>query len=287
MKVFPTSPSVNRENPWHPHAARIKSITAEVPNITTYEIELEDAEIRKAYEFQPGQFNMLYLPGFGESAISISSDPATPERLLHTVRIVGNVTQGLARKSPGDQIFLRGPFGSCWPVSECHGQDLIIACGGLGLPPLRPVIYQILENRDLFGNVSLIYGARSPQDLLFTKDYQHWQQQGIQVEVTVDLADAQWTGNVGVVPSLFDRLEIDPLKTLTFTCGPEIMMRFVIQEARSRGIPAEQIYLSMERNMNCAIGMCGHCQLGPEFICKDGPVFRSDRMEPYLHMEDF
>ena len=286
MTAVTPAPSVDRLNPWQPHAARIVSVTPEVRNITTYELELEDPDLRKRYRFAPGQFNMLYLPGFGESAISISSNPHQPERLLHTVRAVGNVTQALARKQVGDQILLRGPFGSSWPVELCRGQDLVIACGGLGLPPLRPVIYDVLGRRAEFGSVALLYGARRPQDLLFTDEYERWRSGGIDVAVTVDVGDGTWSGQIGVVPTLFERLRIVPDRTLVMTCGPEIMMRFVMQDAREHGIPREQIYLSMERNMNCAVGLCGHCQLGPAFICKDGPVFRLDRIEPYLYREE-
>ncbi len=286
MTVTTPAPSVDRLNPWQPHTARIVSVTREVRSITTYELELEAPAVREQYRFAPGQFNMLYLPGFGEAAISISSSPSRTGTLLHTVRAVGNVTSALAKKQPGDQILLRGPFGSAWPLDQCRGQDLVIACGGLGLPPLRPLIYEVLRRRADYGQVSLLYGARTPQDLLFTREYDVWKSAGIQVNVTVDLGDGQWAGQIGVVPTLFERLQLVPERTWVLTCGPEIMMRFVIQEAIERGIPREQIYLSMERNMNCAVGLCGHCQLGPAFICKDGPVFRLDQMEPYLHNED-
>ncbi|MCA8998249.1 MAG: FAD/NAD(P)-binding protein [Planctomycetaceae bacterium] len=287
MTVSAPFPSVNRLDPWKAHSAKICAVFEEVPGIKTYELELEPAGVRDEYRFQPGQFNMVYLPGFGESAISISSDPGSPGRLLHTVRAVGNVTNALARKQTGDQILLRGPFGSWWPLENCIGQDLIIACGGVGLPPLRPVIYEIVRRRKEFGDVSILYGARRPEDLLFTNEYESWRKAGIQLEVTVDLGNLGWTGHIGVVPTLFERLDVSPAQTSVFTCGPEIMMRFVIQEAQDRGIASERIFLSMERNMNCALGLCGHCQLGPEFICKDGPVFSFDRMEPYFHMEDF
>ena len=286
MMSATSAPSVDRLNPWQPHAARIVSVMPEVRGIATYELELELPEVREKYRFAPGQFNMLYLPGFGEAAISISSSPDTTGTLLHTVRAVGNVTTALAKKQAGDQILLRGPFGSSWPLDQCRGQDLVIACGGLGLPPLRPLIYEVLRRRSDYGRVSLLYGARTPQDLLFTGEYAAWRQGDIDVDVTVDLGDEQWAGPIGVVPTLFERLQLASERTWVLTCGPEIMMRFVIQEALERGIPREQIYLSMERNMNCAVGLCGHCQLGPAFICKDGPVFRLDQMEPYLHRED-
>jgi NAD(P)H-flavin reductase len=281
-----TSPTVDRLNPWQAHCVRIRSIQPEVLGIATYELALEDVAA-KAFRFQPGQFNMLYLPGIGESAISISSDPDDPERLLHTIRVVGNVTSALSRKRPGDQILLRGPFGSAWPMADCRDCDLVIAAGGLGLAPLRPVIHYVINRRDQFGKVWLLYGARAAKDLLFRNQYDTWRAAGIDVEVTVDLGDEQWDGHIGVVPQLFSRLRLDAPRTRVLTCGPEVMMRFVIMEALARQVDPSHIFLSMERNMNCALGFCGHCQLGPAFVCKDGPVFRYQQMERYLHVDDF
>jgi NAD(P)H-flavin reductase len=281
------APTVDPLDPFAPHAARIQSIEAEVAGIDTYALEFEDADTRRKYRFQPGQFNMLYLPGIGEAAISISSDPNQPETLLHTIRAVGNVTAALTRKHPGDQILLRGPFGSSWPLDECRGCDLVIAAGGVGLPPLRPLIYEIVQHRDQFGRVMLLYGARTPGDLLFQDEYDAWRGAGIEVEITVDIGDLGWSEHIGVVPALFERLTLDASCTRVFTCGPEIMMRFVIYEAIERGVALHHAFLSIERNMNCAVGFCGHCQLGPTFVCKDGPVFNFDQIDEYLGVEDF
>jgi NAD(P)H-flavin reductase len=203
------------------------------------------------------------------------------------VRVAGNVTRALSRKHAGDQIALRGPFGSAWPVEACRGNDVVIACGGVGLAPLRPAIYHFIRHRDQYGRLILLYGARTPNDLLYTDEYDAWRKAGIEVEVTVDLGSADWSGDIGVVPVLFYRLRLKAPQTRVLTCGPEIMMRFVIFEALARKVRTEHIYLSMERNMNCALGFCGHCQLGPAFVCKDGPVFSYQQMEPYLHVEDF
>lgn len=273
-------------NPWVPMATRIVDITHEVHGISTYALQFENASIANDYRFLPGQFNMLYLPGFGEAAISISSDPDQPNSLAHTVRVAGNVTRALSRMKMGQQLLLRGPFGTSWPVDKLTGCDVILACGGVGLAPLRPVIYHIKNHRDDYGRVRLLYGARTPSDLLYTNEYDDWRAHDIEVNVTVDLGDDAWTGQIGVVPVLFDRLRLTPSQTRVLTCGPEIMMRFVILEALGRKVRPNHIFLSMERNMNCAIGFCGHCQLGPEFICKDGPVFTYQRMEPYLNHED-
>ncbi len=280
------APDHTAASPWMAHLMRIQDIKQEVPSIATYELSFEDPQIADSYRFLPGQFNMLYLPGFGEAAISISSDPQKRGSLWHTVRVAGNVTGALARKEPGDQIGLRGPFGSAWPVEACKGNDVLIACGGVGLAPLRPAIYHIINHRNDYGRVFLLYGARTSTDLLYTDEYETWREAGINVEVTVDLGDFGWTGQIGVVPMLFYRVRLQAERTRILTCGPEIMMRFVIFEALARKVRPEHIYLSMERNMKCAVGFCGHCLLGPAFVCKDGPVFSYAQMEPYLHLED-
>jgi NAD(P)H-flavin reductase len=273
-------------NPWMAQLTRITGIVHEAPAIATYQLAFEDDQFGQAYQFEPGQFNMLYLPGFGESAISISSDPALPRQPRHTVRAVGNVTRALARLPLGSQVGLRGPFGRGWPIAACRDSDVVLAAGGLGLPPLRSAIYALLAQRPAIGRIWLLYGARTPADLLFTGEFDAWRAAGIEVHVTVDRADAAWRGHIGVVPTLFSRLRLSPERTRVLTCGPEIMMRYVILEALSLGVKAGDIYLSMERNMNCAVGLCGHCQLGPAFICKDGPVFSYDRLGPYLSRED-
>lgn len=271
---------------WMPDLATIGAIKAETPGIQTYELIFEDAQVAAGYRFQPGQFNMLYVPGIGEAAISISSDPEEQGKLGHTVRAAGNVTHSLARLGPGDQVSVRGPFGSSWPMEACQGHDVVLACGGVGLAPLRPAIYHILRHRANYGRAMLLYGARTHRDLLYSDEYESWRQKGIEVELTVDVGSDQWQGNVGVVPVLFYRLRLNAPRTRLLTCGPEIMMRFVIFEALARRLKTEHIYLSMERNMKCAVGLCGHCQLGPAFVCKDGPVFTYRQMEPYMHVED-
>jgi NAD(P)H-flavin reductase len=271
-------------NPWIANLARIADIRTEAPGISTYDLVLEDSARR--CEFLPGQFNMVYLPGFGESAISISSDPARTDVLSHTVRVAGNVTRALARMSPGDTIGLRGPFGTSWPVAECRGKDVVIACGGIGLAPLRPAIYHFLNHREDFGRLVLLYGARTPNDLLFKAEYDDWRSRGLDVQVTVDIGDANWQGHIGVAPVLFYRLRLPPNNTAVLTCGPEIMIRFVVFEALARKLKPTDIYVSMERNMSCGMGLCGHCQLGSHFVCKDGPVFNFRQVERYFNLED-
>jgi NAD(P)H-flavin reductase len=269
-----------------PYWAEIKEIVPEAEGVSTYWLEFTDKEIREKYQFACGQFNMLYLPGYGEAAISISSDPEKPELIGHTVRFVGNVTQAISRLNVGETLGIRGPFGTTWQIDELQGQDVVIAAGGIGLAPLRPVIYHIINHRDDYGRVVIIYGARSPRDLLYPQEYATWEENGIEVMPTVDRADESWQGHVGVVPMLFYHLRFNNEKTILLSCGPEIMMRFVVFEGLARRIPTDRIYLSLERNMKCGQGFCGHCQMGPFFVCKDGPVFRFDQLEPYFNLED-
>jgi NAD(P)H-flavin reductase len=233
--------------------------------------------------FLPGQFSMLYVFGVGEIPISISGDPAQPEHLVYTVRSVGLTTHMLITRKRGESIGVRGPFGSCWPVEEAKGKDVILVAGGIGLAPLRPVIYHVLRHRDDYGRLIILYGARTPQDMLFSNELRSWSMlRDTEVRVTVDAGDRNWRGNVGVVPSLLRSVQLRPERSVPMICGPETMMKFVVRELELRGLGASQIYLSMERSMKCGVGFCGHCQYGPHFICKDGPVFRYDRVRALL-----
>ncbi|QDU38113.1 Anaerobic sulfite reductase subunit B [Maioricimonas rarisocia] len=275
------------QNPWQSRIARIERITPETPGVATYDLVLDAPPEAGQFTFRPGQFNMLYLPGVGEVAISISGSPANRASIPHTIREAGNVTRALAGMREGASIGVRGPFGSCWPVVESAGKDVLLVAGGIGLAPLRPVIYDLLDRRDDFGQLTLLYGTRSPDSLLYAAEYREWQDRGLNVRVTVDRSDTNWKGNVGVVTVLLDRLPLPrPDATVVMTCGPEVMMWYAIQSALQRGISHESMYVSLERNMNCAIGLCGHCQLGPEFLCKDGPVFRYDRVASILKVDD-
>ncbi len=223
--------------------------------------------------YLPGQFNMLYRFGIGDSAISISGDTAREEVLVHTIRNVGSVTRALCRSAVGDTVGVRGPFGSDWPIGGQRGRDLVIVAGGIGMAPLRPVLYYIVRHRGDFGRVTLLYGAREPGDHLYTAEMQRWRDHDIHVELTVDTADHGWNGNIGVVTSIIRLASFRPGITTVFICGPEVMMRFVALEFQTLGVAPERILVSMERNMKCAVGFCGHCQLGPEFVCTDGAVF--------------
>lgn len=238
-------------------------------------------------DYLPGQFNMLYAFGIGEVAISVSGDPTVPGAYIHTVRNVGAVSGAIARLTPGAMLGLRGPYGTPWPTTAAEGSDVLFVAGGLGLAPLRPAIYQVLANRARYGRVALLYGTRSPSDILFRQELERWRRRlDLEVLVTVDHADTGWRGDVGVVPKLIPRTAFDPMHTVAMVCGPELMMRFTAEALRAAGLPAETIHLSMERNMKCAIGLCGHCQFGPDFICKDGAVMPYDRLAGLLTVRE-
>ncbi len=281
-----TWPSPTGANPWLAHTVVIRDIKQEVAGVATYQLTFQDQRHATSYGFLPGQFNMLYLPGAGEIPISLSENPRATESWAHTVRVAGNVTRTLAGLKVGETLGLRGPFGSSWPLAECIGRDVVLVSGGIGLAPLRPAIYALLNDRRQFGRLNLLYGARTPDTLLYADEYDDWSARGMIVHTTVDRSGTGWMGNVGVVTLLLERLRtFDPRNTLLLCCGPEVMMKFTAMAALDRGLTPSQIWVSTERNMQCAIGLCGHCQLGPEFICKDGPVFRYDRIVKFMDVE--
>jgi len=253
----------------------------------TVTIELKPPVGHGSLAFYPGQFNMLYVYGVGEVPISISGDPAQGETLVHTVRVVGAVTKAIGRLKPDDSIGVRGPYGIAWPVQEGVGKDIVLVTGGIGLAPLRPVVYYLLANREKYGRIVLLYGARTPEDILFRKDLEKWRSRfDLDLSLTVDRATGSWHSNVGVVPALIGRTPFDPQACIAMVCGPEIMMRFTALELEKQGLELNQIYVSMERNMQCGVGLCGHCQIGSTFVCKDGPVYRYDRIRSLFTMRE-
>jgi NAD(P)H-flavin reductase len=265
-----------------PVPVRVSRVRREMAGVTTLELTLASA-----FGFVPGQFNMLYMFGLGEVAISLSGDPAEEGRVVHTVRAVGAVSRAITRLRRNQVIGVRGPYGSCWPVAESEGGDIIVVAGGLGLAPLRPIIYRVLAHRERYGRVVVLYGARGPADILYRRELEAWRRRlDLEIYVTVDHAAADWRGNVGVVPALIPRMPIDPDHAVAMVCGPEIMMRFAADALRQRGLAMDRIFVSMERNMKCAIGLCGHCQFGPAFVCRDGPIFRFDRIAPFFNIRE-
>jgi len=259
---------------WMPVPARILAVTTENFNTRTFRLQFVDGEIARGYRFAPGQFNMVYVPGVGEAAISISSDPAAAGTLDHTIRVCGSVTRAIDQLGPGGLVGLRGPFGTPWPMERMAGHDVVIVAGGIGLAPLRPAIYAVLANRERYRRVVLLYGCRTPEDRVYAEELERWERErSIQVLVTVDNATNQWTGPVGVVTNLLKRLRVNAGRTIVLVCGPKILNRVAAWKFLQLHVPQQQVYVSLERNMNCGFGRCGHCQYGPYFVCKDGPVF--------------
>ena len=236
-------------------------------------------------EFVPGQFTMLYAFGIGEVPISICGERGGP--LVHTVRAVGAVTEAICASKPGSVLGVRGPFGRGWPVDEALGMDLVLVAGGIGLPPLRPTLNEALRRREKYGDVVVLYGSRTPADLVYRREVERWRSRfDVGVDVTVDRGEDGWRGNVGVVPKLIATARFDPAAALAMICGPEIMMRFAAEALLDRGVLRDRIWVSMERDMKCGLGWCGHCQLGPTLICRDGPVYRWDEIAPLMEVRE-
>jgi anaerobic sulfite reductase subunit B len=249
----------------------------------TWTLELEPAAGGEPLSVAPGQFAMLYAFGTGEVPISLSGDAEGP--LVHTVRAVGAVSQAICSAKRGAVLGVRGPFGNSWPVEAALGGDAIVIAGGIGLAPLRPVVYELLRRRGELGEAAVLYGSRRPEELLYAKELERWRR-ALQVDVTVDAADPSWTGKVGFVAKLVGGASFDPAAATAFICGPEIMMRTSAEALLARGVAPERIHVSMERNMQCGLGHCGHCQLGPTLICRDGPVYRWDEVVPLMRVRE-
>jgi len=276
-------------HPMVPELGFIRRRARVAPQVWTLEIEPANPNWAAFApgQIKPGQFNMITVFGVGEIPISLSGDPRKKDWLVHTVRAVGPVSEALAHLDVGDAVGIRGPYGSAWPIEQMAGRDVVILAGGLGLAPLRPALYGILHERARYGQVVLLYGTRSPTDILFRQEIETWRRRlDLDVEVTVDHARSDWRGHVGVVTSLLPYTRFDPLNASALVCGPEVMMRFAINALRDAGLEDDAIYLSMERNMKCAVGLCGHCQFGPVFVCRDGPVFRYDQIAAMLGVKE-
>ena len=270
-------------NPYVINPATIVEKIREADDIHTYQLRLNDEEARRTFRFSAGQFNMVYLFGVGEVAISIVSDPDEPQLLGHTIRAVGRVTSAIAKLEAGEVLGIRGPFGQGWPLEAVRGQDVVIVTGGLGCAPVVGAIEYIFRRRQHYGSMKIIHGVKTPRDLLFHERFEAWgKNPDTEVLLASNRPDETWRHHVGVVTDLFERVPLDPAMTTVLMCGPEIMMRLGVPILMRRGIPSTAIYVSLERHMECGVGLCGHCQLGPYFLCKDGPVMRYDRVEPWL-----
>lgn len=275
-------------NPYEPHEAIIVERIQEASDLFTLQLEFTDPEIMDAYEFEPGQFNMLYLYGVGEIAISIVSDPEDSHIIAHTIRVVGRVTRGMVNLKTGDRIGLRGPYGRGWPMLESKQKDIVVVTGGLGCAPVVSVINYIEQRREKFGRLNIVQGVKHSADLIWEERYEQWRKlPDTKVLLAADVGEALWPWHVGPVTSLFDQLEFDPDNVSVMMCGPQGMMRVVCDHMLDNRVAESQLYLSMERNMQCAVGHCGHCQYGSKFICKDGPVFSYDKIRHLFETKGF
>jgi len=259
--------------PYTLHPARITGRRVETEGIYTFTMRFVDPERRRAYRFQAGQFNMLYAFGVGEVPLSIVSDPAEPGVLEHTIRRAGRVTRVMMGWKVGDVIGVRGPYGTGWPMEAARGRDVIVVTGGLGCAPVVGVVNYIFRRRDEYGALHILHGVKKPDDLLYRERFDAWRRAPrTRVYLTTDRPDKSWRYRIGVVTDLFDELAVDP-SAIVMMCGPEVMMRYAAQSLQAKGVADDSIYLSLERRMECAVGLCGHCQYREHFVCKDGPVF--------------
>jgi len=273
---------VSGRSPLLPEPAEIVDTRSFGPRIRRYRLRLLDRGARPRFDFVPGQFNMVYVPGVGEVAISISSDPED-EVLEHTIRIVGRTTRVIEGLDVGDVLGLRGPYGNGWPLQEARWKDVVVVTGGLGCAPVTGAIDYMFRRRPNYGHLTIVHGVKKPADLVHRERFEAWRRApDTRVLLTTDEPDRAWRDRSGVVTELFQEIEFDATRTLLLMCGPEAMMRYAIHSLRSRGLPDERIFVSMERNMKCAVGLCGHCQMGPEFVCKDGPIFRLSQIERFF-----
>lgn len=268
------------KSPFIPDMAVIKEVKTETYDIKTFTLSLPNNSQKERLDFMPGQFNMLSLPGVGEFAASFSSAANSNGQFKHTVRSVGRVTACLSRLKDGDFVGIRGPYGTHWPLERFTGKNILIVAGGIGIAPLRGVIETILKDVNKYKSLNILYGAKKMEDMLYRGEYEEWEKQGASLLLTLDKGDpSRWPYHTGVVTTLFDRLDILSSETVAFICGPEIMMRFCVIELVKQGYSPDQIYLSLERRMDCATAMCGHCMFGHFFICKDGPVFSYEELK--------
>lgn len=265
-----------------PYEAEVVERHDETPDLFSLQLRLSDPALQAEYRFAPGQFNMLYLPGMGEVPISIVSDPEDRHVINHTIRKVGSITGNLGQLKVGARLGLRGPYGRGWPIDQAEGTDLVVVTGGLGCAPSVSFIEYALRRRARYGHIHIIQGVKHANDFIWKERYEHWRSYPhVDVWLTADTGNTLWPGKVGPVTQFFDQLDIDPGRTSVVICGPEGMMNAVVRDMRQRTVPDTQIWLSMERNMQCALGSCGRCQLGAKFVCRDGPVFNVAEIAPY------
>jgi sulfhydrogenase subunit gamma (sulfur reductase) len=267
------------KNPYLPHVAVIKDIRDEGPDLKSFELGFRDEGVWDQFDPQPGQFIELSVFGEGEAPFGVATGPNEDHALRISVQKVGRLTEALHGMSPGDEVGVRGPFGNGWPLEEAKGKNLILIGGGIGLPPIRSALVPAMAEKDQYESVALFYGARSPAHITYAGEIEQWQSSGdAQINITVDVGDDEWKGHVGVITTLLEDVAPSPGNAVTMTCGPPIMIHFVLPTLEKLGFSAEQMVVSLEAKMKCGIGKCGRCNLGPEYICLDGPVFTYEHL---------
>jgi sulfhydrogenase subunit gamma (sulfur reductase) len=274
---IPTSAKTS-ENPYQHNLAELINTEEQTPDTKLYTFKYVDAQQQREFKFTAGQFMLLSVFGFGEAPFGVCSCPSKTDTLQLTIRNVGHLTNALNQLPVGSHVGLRGPYGVGWPMDELLEKNVLLIAGGIGLVPLRPAILEVLENRNKYGKLQIMYGARCPEELLYKDDLYLWEnRRDVEYVATVDRDDEHcWAGNIGVVTTLFDRLTVSAKNTIALICGPPIMYRFVIRDLHNLHFSDDQIYLSLERRMKCGVGHCSHCIVGTKFVCQDGPVFRYD-----------
>lgn len=268
------------ENPFIPKLAKIEEIKQETNTVKTFKIRFLDGRFQNSFKFMPGQFIQVSVVGVGEAPISLCSSSFNKKFIEISVRNVGNVTNAICQLKKGDTIGIRGPYGNGYPMDKLIHSDIVMIAGGIGLPPIKSVIEYVLDKRNNFGKLWLLYGSKNPDDIVFKEELERWKnEKDFEILLTVDNATPEWNGNVGVVTALFDKIKIVNKNSVGFVCGPPIMMKFVTQKFQELGFDDNQVYFSMERLMQCGFGKCGHCNIGKKYVCIDGPVFRYDELK--------
>ncbi|MDI6716892.1 MAG: FAD/NAD(P)-binding protein [Actinomycetota bacterium] len=266
--------TINTTSVLVPTTATILEVLDETPDVKTFRVQIDDEQARENFKQKPGQVAELSVFGAGESVISITSSPTQTDYLEFSIKRVGVVTDAIHTLTSGDKIGIRGPYGNGFPVENWKGKNLIIIGGGIGLAPVRSVLNYAIDNRSDYGHIALFYGARTPQDLVFKWEYERWSQvEDAEVHLTVDCGDDTWKDNVGVVGAIVKQVNPSPENAIALTCGPPIMIKFVLQDLFGMNFTPEQIYTTLEGKMQCCVGLCGRCNIGSKYICKDGPVF--------------
>jgi sulfhydrogenase subunit gamma (sulfur reductase) len=270
---------VNASNPLCPEPATVLDVLQETHNIKTFRIALDDEEKMRRFTFQPGQVGQLSVFGVGESTFVINSPPSRKDYLQFSIMRVGEVTQRLHQLLPGDQIGVRAPLGNGFPLDELKHRDILFVGGGIGMAPLRTLLLHMIDNRDDYGDITAIYGARSPQDLCYRYEFNEWKAGRVNLVLTIDNEAPGWRERVGFVPTVLAEEAPSPHNRIALVCGPPIMIKFVLFGLKELGFEEDQIYTTLEKRMKCGIGLCGRCNIGSSYVCMDGPVYRFDRLQ--------